>query len=115
MHARKRQIDAWVGWGVGLEPGAGGNSLPIEPSKAFILPALLSGTRKVFLLRSRFYQMGFIFSHVVLKEEPLTKHKQTCEEANEKSLISKTPGCYYLDATAAGTNSERRMIHCHGY
>lgn len=88
MHVPKRQIHAggWVwGGGVGLEPGAGGNDLPIEPSKALILHARLSGTRNVFLLRSRFYQMGFIFSNVVLKEEPLTKHKQTREEGETSS------------------------------
>lgn len=51
------------------------------------------------------------FSNVVLEEEPLTKHKQTCEKwkhpptANEKLLISKTSGCYYLDTGAAGTVS----------
>lgn len=49
--------DAWgkrKGW-------RGRDGLPIEPSKAFILHALLSGTRNAFLLRSRFYQIGFLF------------------------------------------------------
>lgn len=61
---------------------------PVGLSEPFILPALLSGIGHVFLLRSRFYQMGFIFSNVVLREEPLTKHKQTCEDV-EMSSYSK--------------------------
>lgn len=57
--------------------------------------------------------MGFILSNVVLKEEPLTKPKQTGKSgnvlppANGKWLVSRRRGCCHPDAGAAGSHSDR--------
>lgn len=85
---RETERDRIDAGGLGRDRGGRGNGLPIESSKDFIQPALLSGTGNVFLLRSRFYQMAFSFSNVGLKEEPLTRHKQRWEEV-EMSSYSK--------------------------
>lgn len=126
---RQIQIDAWgwgregvggVGRGVGPEPGQ--EAPPHRTFKGFhsACPAFWDWECLPFGIQV--LPNGMYFSYCCSQgrafNQPRAKHTKKWDRpppANEKSLISKTPGCYYLDARTAGTNSERRMIHCHGY
>lgn len=99
-----------------------GTPLPQEPSKTSFCMLYFPKLGVFSFWDQDFTKWDFFFPNVVLKEQPLTKHKQTREDAEVSSCsklksrsLAKPRGCYYLDAAAAGSNSERRMIHYHGY